>query len=112
MLREVGRRLQAVSAPHLPLRLSGDEFALLLPETTHRDAESAVGRIVSRLTETMAARGWPITFSVGAATFHATRRSLDEMVGVADALMYEVKTTGKAGVKYRDIGRDGAPSIG
>ena len=112
VLVAVGHALKSSRTIDVAARLSGDEFALLLPETTHRDAESAVGRIVSRLTETMAARGWPITFSVGAATFHATRRSLDEMVGVADALMYEVKTTGKAGVKYRDIGRDGAPSIG
>jgi len=30
VLREVARRLQAVSAPHVPLRLSGDEFAIVV----------------------------------------------------------------------------------
>jgi diguanylate cyclase (GGDEF)-like protein len=30
VLREVGRRLQAAAGPHLPLRLSGDEFAIVV----------------------------------------------------------------------------------
>jgi diguanylate cyclase (GGDEF)-like protein len=106
VLVAVGRSLKASRAMDVASRLGGDEFGLLLPDTTYRAAESAVGRIVSMLTGAMAARGWPITFGVGAATFHAPRRSLDEMVGVADGLMYEVKNGGKAGVRHRDVGGD------
>ena len=51
----------------------------------------------------MAAGGWPITFSVGAAAFHVPHGSLDEMLRVVDALMYEVKGSGKAGIKLTTI---------
>jgi diguanylate cyclase (GGDEF)-like protein len=87
----------------LPREIGGDEFALLLPDTGNDSAATAIARIVSELNAAMAAGGWPITFSVGAATFDVPHGSLDEMLRIVDALMYEVKGSGKAGIKLTTI---------
>jgi diguanylate cyclase (GGDEF)-like protein/PAS domain S-box-containing protein len=76
-------------------RLGGDEFAILLPETNANAAESALQKLRQILLRTMKARKWPVTFSIGAATFLDNATSVEEMVRFADELMYTVKKTGK-----------------
>jgi PleD family two-component response regulator len=47
--------------------------------------------------------GWPITFSLGVATFLAPPATIDELVNKADALMYRVKQRGKNAVEYEVV---------
>ena len=79
-------------------RLGGDEFALLLPETNREQAGIVIAKLRAALTAEMQARLWPVTISVGVATFTAPSQSVDEMIKVADGLMYSVKKTGKDSV--------------
>jgi diguanylate cyclase (GGDEF)-like protein/PAS domain S-box-containing protein len=76
-------------------RLGGDEFAILLPETTAQGAESVVRKLSEVLLQEMKSRHWPVSFSIGVATFLHNPPSLDEMIRSADELMYTVKRDGK-----------------
>jgi GGDEF domain-containing protein len=52
-----------------------------------------------RLAEEMSGRGWPVTMSIGAASFSRAPATLEEAIRVADDLMYEVKRSGKDHVR-------------
>lgn len=103
VIRAVGARVASVVRPtDLVSRLGGDEFALLLPATPAEAATSVLGRVGDRLRELARENGWPIGFSIGALTTPATG-SVDELVGRADALMYEVKRCGKNGLRHEVV---------
>jgi diguanylate cyclase (GGDEF)-like protein len=76
-------------------RLGGEEFAVLLPETSRAGAEELFGRIRTRLLEKARDSAWPITPSIGVAVFRVPPPSAEEALKVADSLMYRVKNTGK-----------------
>lgn len=80
-------------------RLGGDEFGLLLVETDAAAAEALLTRVRTALGAAIAGNGYAVTFSVGAVTFLAPPRSVDEMMLPADQLMYEAKRTGKNAVR-------------
>jgi diguanylate cyclase (GGDEF)-like protein len=81
-------------------RLGGDEFALLLPETTQESARIALTKLRDSLLEEMQRNSWPITFSVGVLTCTAPPVKADELVRMADELMYSVKSGGKNAIVY------------
>jgi diguanylate cyclase (GGDEF)-like protein len=81
-------------------RLGGDEFALLLPETTQESARVALMKLHGGLLEEMRQNKWPITFSIGVLTCSAPLLKADELVKMADGLMYSVKYEGKNAITY------------
>jgi diguanylate cyclase (GGDEF)-like protein len=81
-------------------RLGGDEFVLLLPETDGVAARTALNKIHASLVDEMLRNGWMVTFSMGVVTFKEAPKTVDEMVKMADNVMYSVKVAGKNGVKY------------
>jgi diguanylate cyclase (GGDEF)-like protein/PAS domain S-box-containing protein len=85
-------------------RLGGDEFALLLPETSPGAAESLLQKLRKILMDAMQGRNWPVSFSIGAATFLNNPPPLDQMIRAADELMYAVKKSGKNSVEVVAIG--------
>jgi diguanylate cyclase (GGDEF)-like protein len=96
LLRDVADALRQHTRAHdLVARLGGDEFAMLLPGATAAGAAAAVCRLREALLRRMAARGWPVTFSMGAATFVTPPADVDTLVRQADQLMYRVKRSGK-----------------
>lgn len=82
-------------------RVAGDEFALLLPETSPEAAQAVVGKIREALTETMETGGWPLTFSIGVVTFVSAPDSLETMMAQAGEVLDAVKIAGKNGVEQR-----------
>jgi diguanylate cyclase (GGDEF)-like protein len=86
-------------------RLGGDEFGLLLVDTDGPTARVLLQRLRAALLETMARSGWRVTFSIGAATFAAPPRSLDEMLSHADRLMYDAKRSGKDAARFEVVER-------
>lgn len=84
-------------------RLGGDEFAILLPETNEEAGSVVVGRLQNSLRAAMTAHQWPITFSIGVATFQHLPASSDELLQQADSLMYSVKHTSKDAVYQQTI---------
>jgi diguanylate cyclase (GGDEF)-like protein len=81
-------------------RLGGDEFAVLLPETDVGGATALLVRLQELVGAAMQARGWPVTASVGAATFLKPPRDVDLMVQRVDGLMYRAKRQGKGRVEF------------
>ncbi len=81
-------------------RLGGDEFALLLPETNQDAARIAFIKFQNGLAELMRQNNWAITFSIGVLTCNANANSPDELLKIADELMYSVKRNGKNALKF------------
>lgn len=102
VLRTVGEVLRdTLRTVDLGARLGGDEFGILLPETPLARAERALDKLRDRLDDAMAARGWPVTASVGAVTFEAPPPSADYAVRLADRLMYQAKEEARGSVLQR-----------
>lgn len=88
--RTAGILKGSVRASDLAARLGGDEYGILLPETTENAAVAVTHKIRTALTEQIEAR-WPVTFSIGMITYHFPPDNVDELVNKAEQLMYEVK---------------------
>ena len=89
----------SVRATDIVARLGGDEFLILFPETGSEMARTAVEKIREKLLELMVANNWPVTFSFGLVTFDSAPLSVNHLVKLADTVMYEVKNSGKDGVR-------------
>lgn len=81
-------------------RLGGDEFAILLSDIDQKNAQLIVQRLQSALLEKMKINEWASTFSIGVLTVLSMPESVDKLVSMTDALMYEVKGKGKNAVQY------------
>jgi diguanylate cyclase (GGDEF)-like protein len=82
-------------------RLGGDEFVMLLPSTRQPEARVVVSKVYSHLSETMRQRNWPVTFSMGVVTCEFSPYSGEQLVNMADELMYEVKNSTKNDIRFR-----------
>jgi len=82
------------------LRVGGDEFAILLPEAGAEAAQIVISKMQRMLLDEMWLNNWPVTFSIGVMTFTAPANSVDEVLSMADKLMYSVKTNGKNNICY------------
>lgn len=81
-------------------RLGGDEFALLLPSARQADAEVAISKVHHHLRAEMQRRNLPVTFSMGAVTCLVPPYSAEQIINMADELMYEVKNSTKDNVRF------------
>jgi diguanylate cyclase (GGDEF)-like protein len=81
-------------------RLGGDEFAILFPETDQKTAQALIPRIQQGLLAEMKKSNWQVTFSIGAITFLATPGTINDLIKMADDLMYTVKNDGKNAIGY------------
>ena len=84
-------------------RLGGDEFAVLLVETEADAARKTVEHVQEKLDASMRRKNWPVTFSIGVATFETVPKSVDRVIECADLLMYEVKNNGKNSILTRSF---------
>lgn len=81
-------------------RMGGDEFAILLPETSQTSARGVIEKIQEELLRLMQENNWPVTFSIGVVTFLLLPDKMEEIIKRVDHLMYSVKKSGKNAVKY------------
>ena len=81
-------------------RLGGDEFALLLPETNQDSARVVLSKFQSGNLAEMQHSDWPVTLSIGALTCLNAPNAIEELVRMADDLMYSVKRDSKNAIKY------------
>ncbi|MDP2238868.1 MAG: diguanylate cyclase [Burkholderiales bacterium] len=85
----------------VPGRLGGDEFALLLPDMNASSAMSYAEKLRQRLLAAMREQCWPVTFSIGVASYDFAPHDFDSALAQADALMYEAKNGGRNRVQQR-----------
>jgi diguanylate cyclase (GGDEF)-like protein len=109
-LVEVGHLLRAcVRLTDTPVRYGGDEFVVVLPGASRRNATGVARRIQQRVAaETfLSGRGVDIrlTVSVGVATIHRPTYSAADLIRTADEAMYWVKRHGRNGIRAVLLGR-------
>jgi diguanylate cyclase (GGDEF)-like protein len=85
-------------------RVGGDEFSLLLPSTRQPEAEVVLSKVRPNLLAAMQRRNWPVTFSMGAVTCVTPPYSVEQIINMADELMYEVKNSTKNDVRFATWG--------
>lgn len=94
-------------------RYGGEEFVVILPDTdpagTRTMAERIRKKICDNLGFTWNGQAVPVSVSVGAATAPAGQSAEpEELIGAADAALYDAKQGGRNTVRYRDCARSGA----
>jgi diguanylate cyclase (GGDEF)-like protein len=83
-------------------RFGGEEFCVLLPQTTATEAEQTADRLRDKLAQLSvpASDGTQniplsVTVSIGVAALEASRRDLEELIAAADAALYRAKASGR-----------------
>lgn len=84
-------------------RFGGDEFVILLTNTTSDQADVFARHILKLLNGISQENHWPISFSIGIAVVKHPRISIDDVIRFSDKLMYDVKKSGKNGIKIEDF---------
>ena len=87
-------------ASDMVARMGGDEFAVLLFETGYDAAQGAIKKIQRALLQTMSENEYQITFSIGALTCEIPPKNINELIIIADQLMYSVKENGKNAIRF------------
>lgn len=87
-------------------RLGGDEIVILLVGPRPREAEDLVYRLRVALLDRVEARMFRVTFSIGAIAFPRAPKAIGAMFAAADKLMYQVKRSGKNGIRFGVVGVD------
>jgi len=86
-------------------RLGGDEFVILLPETGPEPAQAITQKSQRLYSVAIRNNDWPVTFSMGVATFIRPPSSVDEMLKISDDLMYAAKKNGKNTIQFEVFGK-------
>ena len=88
-------------------RFGGDEFSLVLPETTTEGALAVASRVTDRVRryQFLAGDGLDVrlTISIGIGTLPDIARSAEELLKAADRAMYRVKAAGKDGIHIAEL---------
>ncbi|SFH69789.1 diguanylate cyclase (GGDEF) domain-containing protein [Tindallia magadiensis] len=94
--------MEACSRAHVICRMGGDEFVILMPETTTIEAKETMERIQKKLEETRVGRV-ELSVSFGLATKNTVKEPLGEVVQQAEEEMYRNKLLEGKKMKERTI---------
>lgn len=88
-------------------RYGGEEFVVILPDTDPAGARTMAERIRKKIFDNLGftwnGQAVPVSVSVGAATAPAGHSAEpEELIGAADAALYDAKQGGRNTVRYRD----------
>ena len=82
----------------LVARLGGDEFAILLPDADREAAEKVADAVVERVrtnSRTLEGVNRRVTASIGVVTFAGATERAEDVLALADMLMYDAKDAGR-----------------
>ena len=104
LLALTGRRLQELSRPRdICFRYGGDEFVILMPETSKQAALAQATFLLRALKQTvfpiLSGLYLKVSASMGVATAPTDGETLHAIIGMADTRMYSVKTSGRGQVR-------------
>ncbi|HEU4844042.1 MAG TPA: GGDEF domain-containing protein, partial [Burkholderiaceae bacterium] len=94
----------------LPARLGGEEFVVMLPETTLAEAQETAERIRKTIEQSPPAqyegRAIPVTASVGVAMMRSDSKGIEAILNEADMALYAAKQTGRNKVATAPLATD------
>jgi diguanylate cyclase (GGDEF)-like protein len=104
LLARIGTRLQELTRPQdMCFRYGGDEFVILMPETTAADALTLTTALHQQLMNTQFHMKGGLELissaSIGLATCPPENATVHAIIGAADARMYAVKAAGRGHVR-------------
>jgi diguanylate cyclase (GGDEF)-like protein/putative nucleotidyltransferase with HDIG domain len=95
LLNQIGKIIKSsVRSADQPFRYGGDEFAVILPQTTINDAYVVAERVREQIARGMEERKIAVTCSIGLASYPSDGVISGELVTVADTALYYAKRTG------------------
>jgi diguanylate cyclase (GGDEF)-like protein len=89
-------------------RFGGDEFAILLPQTSGVDSCRVASKIQKKLLISTLKGQWQPSLSIGIATYERMPEDIKEMIHKADTLMYAAKQDGKNTIRHQVLRDDKA----
>lgn len=109
LLLEISRTIsRIIRTVDVPARYGMDEFAIILPETSKKQARRVAERIRRAVKIEMrhpvqghAEQKLPVTVSIGISTYPKDTETVDEMVSLADMALFEAKKSGKDMVVWK-----------
>ncbi|MFM0032453.1 EAL domain-containing protein [Paraburkholderia madseniana] len=105
LLRGFAKRLLAITVPPVfAARVGGDEFVLLLRNTTERAAEAFAHAVLNELAIPFEAYGRSVSLSasIGIALLREAPESAEALLSHADTAMYAAKSSGRFQVRAYD----------
>lgn len=100
LLQKLARTLNArLRSTDITARIGGDEFVVMLPETTAEGAQRLFEGMRASLAEDSAFRASAVTLSIGGVAHSLAPQALAKLLEDADKLMYEVKGSTKNRVR-------------
>ena len=95
LLNQIGGIIRrSIRNPDQAFRYGGDEFIVILPETTMDDAYIVGDRVRDQVASEMKAEEIAVTCSVGLSSYPSDGIIFGELVTVADTALYHAKRTG------------------
>lgn len=112
VLKVIGEAIRCeIRDTDLAARYGGDEFVVVLPHTTSSDAAVFCERVLARV-RNLRPDGIDISVSIGVAALKSgERRSVESVVGEADAAAYRAKRCGRDRVCAFDGAVDSPPPV-
>jgi diguanylate cyclase (GGDEF)-like protein len=96
VLAAVGRDVAASVRPFdVACRIGGEEFAVILPQTTKAEGMRVAERIRSRVAQNVHEGLPPVTISCGVATYPDDASTMRALTKRADDAMYAAKAAGR-----------------
>ncbi|OLV17771.1 putative bifunctional diguanylate cyclase/phosphodiesterase [Deinococcus marmoris] len=109
VLREFAGRLRSsLRAQDLAARIGGDEFVVILQGAAPTWAAALAQRLLAELARPFTVRGQQVQLSasIGISVFPEDSRDAETLLRHADAAMYQIKRTGRNGVRRFDAALD------
>jgi diguanylate cyclase (GGDEF)-like protein len=91
-------------------RFGGDEFCVLLVDSTPIASHKVSQKLQLSISELMRNKNWPVTISIGAATFLSFPGCVREMIATADQLMYVAKKDRQLNIIHKIIDDAATPA--